>query len=106
MKRFKLAAVAVTLTGAVGIATLGAGSAPAQSAKTVNITDNRFSIKTVKKGTTLKFVWKGRAPHDVKGAGLNSGRPVVKRKPYTKKVTRTGTIICSIHSEMKIRVTR
>lgn len=99
----KITAVFVALVAAAILAI------PALAAtKTISIKDNFFSPKslTVSKGTTVKWVWKGSAPHNV-----TVTKGPVKFKSATKfsgsfshKMTRGGTytIVCTIHAGMKL----
>jgi plastocyanin len=102
---------------AAGIATLiaaGAIAVPAlaASSKTVQVKDNKFVANkiTVRKGTTVKWVWKGQAPHNVtvtKGPAKFHSKTVVKGS-FSKKLTKAGTytILCTIHAPgMKMTIT-
>ena len=93
---------------AVGAATAvaaGALAIPALAAtKSVQVKDNIFSTKTltVKKGTTVKWVWKGKAAHNVtvtKGPAKFRSETFLKGS-FSKKLTKAGsyTILCTIHS--------
>ncbi len=115
--RTKLAATTVVVLIAAAVATvaaLGAGT------KSIKVGDNYFVRKgaaptvTVKKGTTVRWVWKGKAPHNVYvTAGpqkFDSGAPAVRDKLRKRLKERgTYTIICTIHAGdgmvMKLRVT-
>jgi plastocyanin len=71
--------------------------------KTVSVKDNLFSPKTltVSKGTTVKWVWKGKAPHNVVSTGAGKFQSKVMTKgSFSKKLTKAGTykIVCSIHA--------
>lgn len=102
---------------AAGIATLvaaGAIAVPALAAtSTVQVKDNKFVANriTVKKGTTVKWVWKGKAPHNVtvtKGPAKFSSKTFAKGT-FSKKLTKAGTytIVCTIHTpgmKMTIKV--
>jgi plastocyanin len=100
---------------AVGAATAvaaGALAIPALAAtKSVEVKDNKFVAKsiTVSKGTTVKWVWKGKAPHNVKvtkGPAKFSSTTQVKGS-YSKKLTKAGTytILCTIHApDMKMTI--
>ena len=78
-----------------------------------NTMDNKFVAKsiTVSKGTTVKWVWKGHAPHNVtvtKGPVKFKSTTQVKGN-FAKKLTRKGTytILCTIHApgmKMTIKV--
>jgi plastocyanin len=101
-------AAAALAAGALAAPTLGAGTR-----KVVSVKDNKFvsSSITVRKGTTVKWVWKGHAPHNVtvtKGPAKFHSSTKVKGS-FSKKLTRKGTytILCTIHApgmEMKIKV--
>jgi plastocyanin len=106
MKKY-LAAGAATAIAA------GALAIPALAAtKTVQVKDNVFVAKkiTVAKGTTVKWVWKGKAPHNVtvtKGPARFRSTTQVKGS-FSKKLTKKGTynILCTIHAPgMKMTVT-
>jgi plastocyanin len=98
---------------AVAIAA-GALAVPALAAtKTVQVKDNKFvaSSITVKKGTTVKWTWKGKAPHDVSVTkGPAKFKSSVKTSgSFSKKLTKAGTysIVCTIHApgmKMTIKV--
>ncbi|HWI72569.1 MAG TPA: plastocyanin/azurin family copper-binding protein [Baekduia sp.] len=92
----------------------GALAVPALAAtKSVQVKDNKFVANsiTVKKGTTVKWVWKGKAPHDVT---VTKGPAKFKSKvqtsgSFSKKLTKKGTysIVCTIHApgmKMTIKV--
>ena len=100
--------------GAAATVAAGALAIPALAAtKTVQVKDNVFVAKkiTVSKGTTVKWVWKGKAPHNVtvtKGPAKFSSKTFV-RGNFSKKLTKAGTytIVCTIHApgmKMTIRV--
>ncbi|HEU4976931.1 MAG TPA: plastocyanin/azurin family copper-binding protein [Baekduia sp.] len=103
MIRTKLiaAATAVAATGALAVPALAA-------TKSITVKDNSFGPKsaTVRKGTTVKWVWRGKAPHNVhvtKGPAKFSSPTKVKGS-FSKKLTRSGTykIVCTIHPGMKL----
>ncbi|MDX6726977.1 MAG: hypothetical protein QOK49_1782 [Baekduia sp.] len=98
--------------GAATAVAAGALAIPALAATTtVQLKDNKFAPTsiTVKKGTTVKWVWKGKAPHNVtvsKGPAKFRSTTQVKGS-YSKKLTRAGTytILCTIHAPgMKMTV--
>jgi plastocyanin len=106
MKKF-LAAGAATAVAA------GALAIPALAAtKTVQVKDNVFVAKkiTVSKGTTVKWVWKGKAPHNVKvtkGPAKFGSKTQVKGS-FSKRLTKKGTytILCTIHAPgMRMTIT-
>ncbi|MEP6952635.1 MAG: plastocyanin/azurin family copper-binding protein [Solirubrobacteraceae bacterium] len=94
------------------IAVLALLAVPALAAtKSVTVGDTFFKAKSisVSKGTTVKWVWRGKLPHDVKvKTGPVKFHSTVKTKgSYSKRLTRKGTyrIICTIHPNMKQTVT-
>jgi plastocyanin len=111
MRRRLLAAVAVmTVSGVAAVPALAV-------TRTIKVGDNYFIKKTngtvtVKKGTTVKWLWTGKHPHTVVGSGagrfINSGKPK-KTGSYTVITRKRGTfrIICTIHNgqRMTLKVT-
>jgi plastocyanin len=103
-----------TLAGVAAVAVAGALAVPALAAtKTVQVKDNKFVAKsiTVSKGTTVKWVWRGEAPHDVTVTkGPTKFKSKVKTSgSFSKKLTKKGTysIVCTIHApgmKMTVRV--
>jgi plastocyanin len=98
--------------GAATALAAGALAIPALAAtKTVQVKDNKFvaSSITVSKNTTVKWVWKGKAPHNVvvtKGPATFKSKTQVKGS-YSKKLTKKGTyrLLCTIHAPgMKMTV--
>jgi plastocyanin len=100
------------VAGAVAVVTAGALAVPALAAtKSVQVKDNKFVAKsiTVKKGTTVKWIWKGSAPHDVSVTkGPAKFKSSIKTSgSFSKKLTKAGTyrIVCTIHApDMKMTV--
>ena len=100
------AAAAAVAAGALAATSFGAGT------KTVLVKDNRFSptTLTVSPGTTVKWVWKGHAAHDVVSSGAGSFKSKVQTKgSFSRRLTKKGTyqIVCQIHApgmKMTIRV--
>jgi plastocyanin len=100
------AAAAAVAAGALAGTSFGAGT------KTVQVKDNRFSptTLTVSRGTTVKWVWKGHAAHNVVSSGAASFKSKTQlRGSFSKRLTRKGTyrIVCQIHSpgmKMTIKV--
>ena len=96
------------LLGLVAVlALLVVAAVPAFAAtRTVKVADNYFSPKslTINKGDSVRFRWVGRAPHNVKGAGINIGNRTTGTR--TVKPRRSGTLVCTIHPgmTMKLRV--
>jgi plastocyanin len=98
--------------GAATLVAAGALAIPALAAtKTVQVKDNKFVANsiTVSKNTTVKWVWKGKAPHNVvvtKGP-VKFKSSVRLKGSYSKKLTKKGTysILCTIHAPgMKMTV--
>jgi plastocyanin len=99
------AVLAVALSAAAGSAVAGANQgAHVSASKTISVRDSYFSPKSlsVSKGTTLRFVWGGRLPHNLVGPGANYGARV--RGSVSVRATRSGSYICTIHRGMKISV--
>jgi|tagenome__1003787_1003787.scaffolds.fasta_scaffold17848602_1 plastocyanin len=106
----KLLAALVTLC----VAGTALFAIPALAAtKSVAVKDDKFAPKslTVKKGTTLKFVWKGKHPHNVVALSVPSGAKKFRSKTqkkgsYKVKVSKKGTyrIHCEIHPGMNLSV--
>jgi plastocyanin len=101
--------------GAVTAIAAGAAIPAFAGTKSVKIGDNYFvrpannATVTISKGSSLKFLWRGHAPHNVKklrgpGAAFNS--PVRTSGSWTHKFTRGGTykLVCTIHAGMKLTV--
>ena len=94
------------LLGLAAVLALLVAAIPAFAAtKTVRVDDNFFSPKslTVSKGTRLNFRWTGDAPHNVKGAGINIGTRSSGRRTATAR--RSGTLVCTIHPGMRMKLT-
>ena len=102
----KLSILAAVLVAAALLAV------PALAAtKSVTVGDTFFKARsiTVSKGTTVKWVWRGKLPHDVRvRTGPAKFHSTVKTKgSYSMRLTRKGTyrIICTIHPNMKQTIT-
>ena len=104
-----LAALTVTVIAAAAAVPALAGT------KSVKIGDNYFvrpannATVTISKGSSLRFLWRGSAPHNVKkasGPGAAFHSPVKTGGSYTHKFTRGGTykLVCTIHANMKLIV--
>jgi plastocyanin len=105
----KLIATAAASALAVGVL---AGPSVGAASKTVQVKDNLFTPTklTVTKGTTLRWAWKGKAPHNVtvtKGP-VKFHSSTMAKGSFQKKLTKAGTysILCTIHApNMKMTVT-
>ena len=93
----KLAAAALTAFVFAGLA------GPATAGSSVAWKTGYKKTITVKKGQKVKFVWADGDPHNMTGAaraGFMKGRG----KSVTKAFSRSGTIRCSIHGNMWVKV--
>jgi plastocyanin len=108
------AAVTVLATAAVGVVAVDPTPAPAAGTRTVEVRDYAFAPRTatVRRGTTVRFVWRGKAFHDVTVvSGPSRFVAEARRKgSWSKRLTRKGTyrLECSLHSmvmKLTIRVT-
>ncbi len=94
------------LAAATGSAVAGAaGGSHAAAIKTITLRDSFFSPKriTVSRGTFLRFVWRGRLPHNLVGPGVNVG---ARRSGSTVvRPSRSVSYLCTIHRGMAVRVT-
>jgi plastocyanin len=97
------------LVSLLAVAAMAAAFAiPALAAtRTVAVKDNFFSPKatTISKGSTVKWVWRGDAAHNVsksKGPGVKFRSPNKLSGSYSHRFTRAGlyTVICTIHPGM------
>ena len=98
-----IAAVLAVALGAVAASALANGGAHAAGSKTIAVRDSVFNPKsiTVSRGTTLRFVWAGRLPHNVVGPGANIGARVTGSASVK---ARSGSYVCTIHRGMKLSV--
>jgi plastocyanin len=103
----KLAVLSVVPVAAcVALAVPASGA----SSKSIRMGDNFFKPKTVtvRKGTTVRWKWKTKAPHNVVGRGpkhFTSGSPKT-RGNLSVRFTRKGTyrIACVVHPKMKMTI--
>jgi plastocyanin len=92
----------MSATTAVVVSVVLAVSAFAAT-KTISISDNVFSPKSVSvgKGTTVKWVWKGTSAHNVtvRSGPSRFSSPTQKKGSFSKKLSKAGTykIYCTIH---------
>jgi plastocyanin len=85
-------------------------TAHAAATTTIKLVDNKFrpARKTVRRGTTVKFVWAGVNPHNVFAVTgpvkFHSGTKT--KGSYRKRMTRKGSysLVCTIHSGMTLRL--
>jgi plastocyanin len=106
-KLVAVGATAAVAAGALAVPTFGAGT------KIVAVKDNFFVPKTltVTRGTTVRWVWRGKVPHDVTVTkGPQRFRSTIQTKgSFSRRLTKPGvyTIICTIHQpnmKMTLRV--
>jgi plastocyanin len=94
-----LATVAVAASVSAAVPSLGAGTT-----KTIAVKDNYFgpSKVTIAKGTTLKWVWKGKTRHNVSVAtGPTSFRAGTRKTgtfSHTFKKAGSYFVVCTIHA--------
>jgi plastocyanin len=95
----RIAAVAIIVSGALVL------PAQAASGTTVLVKDDLFSpsSKTIRKGSTVTFKWKGKSVHDVvaKRGSKTVFRISLRTKgTVSKRFSKAGTykLICSIHT--------
>lgn len=94
----------------VALATVAAGLAasPALAARSVSVRDNVFAPKTltVKKNSTVRFVWRGSSAHNAVGSGAARFSSKIQRRGSfrTPKLRRKGTVrvVCTLHSGMRM----
>jgi plastocyanin len=110
MKKVLVAAVIAVSAGALAVPSQGAKS----KTRTVSVKDNFFSPKkvTVKKGTKVKWTWKGSAPHNVtvQSGPVKFASPTKSSGSFSKTLSKKGTytVVCTIHlpdMKMTIKVT-
>ena len=99
--------VAAVATAIVAVPASNATTAKSAATTSVKIGDNYFvrssgvPTVTVSKGSSVRWVWKGKRTHNVQATrGPHKFfSPIKKRGTYTKKFNTRGTytIICSIH---------
>ncbi len=93
---------------AAAVALAAAAALPAESATTsVTVRDNVFApkAKTVKRGDTVRFVWRGRNPHNVVVSGRKRARSDIQAKgTFRYRATRRGThrVVCELHPGMRM----
>ena len=96
------ASVAICATAAVVASVVLAVSAFAAT-RTISIGDNFYSPKSlsVSKGTTVKWVWKGKSKHNVtvKSGPITFASKTQSKGSFSKKLAKAGTyrIYCTIH---------
>lgn len=100
----------------IAIAAVVAALAPtahAAAVETVAVRDDYFKAKsvTVRRGTSVRWVWEGKSSHNVRVAKgpVKFSSPFKIKGSYSKRLTKKGTyqLVCTIHQpsmQMTIRV--
>ncbi|MDX6646112.1 MAG: hypothetical protein QOK40_1839 [Miltoncostaeaceae bacterium] len=92
----------------VVLAAVGPGGlATASPTRTIAVADFRFApaAATAVHGTRVLFIWRGRAPHDVRGAGPAPFASRIQRTgAFAVTITRKGVyrITCTVHPRMRL----
>lgn len=116
--RTRILTASAALTTAVVVAVITAGGTEAAATKVVKIDDYRFSPTsiTIKPNTTVKWVWVGKADHNVEMLKAPKGTSrslstfdsdVMRKGSTTRTFKKSGTyrIDCSLHASiMKMTV--
>lgn len=91
----------------VALAAAGTASIALGATRTVTARGVAWSPKTliVKKGTTVRWTWKGSLPHNVRGPGVRTATS--KRGSASRRFTRKGsfTYVCTIHKRAGMKMT-
>lgn len=109
-RRLTALAIAATAVAAGAVSTSGAQEPGAGAAATrgIDVRDNVFrpSSISVRRGTVLRFVWRGtRNPHNVCAGGRCSRTTRRRGYVHRRTVRRSTTYICTIHPQrMRLRV--
>ncbi len=78
------------------------GVGPAQADPVISVGDNYFADDQVviKRGTTVTWVWEGRAVHDVRGPGFHSD--IKSAGEFSREFAAPGAYpyVCSLHPGM------
>jgi plastocyanin len=95
----------------LGAAVLAAAIALPAEGHTISVSvkDNVFApkAKTVKRNDTVRFVWRGRNPHNVIISGPRRASSTTQVKgTYRYRATRGGShrVVCTIHPGMEMRL--
>ena len=103
--------VSALLLPSVGAAVRAAAVAmPAEGATVaVSVKDNVFApkAKTVKRGDVVRFVWRGRAAHNVVISGPRRAASDIQVKgSFRFRATKAGThrVVCTLHPGMQMRL--
>jgi plastocyanin len=110
----KLTTLALIAVAGMAAAFALGGTATAEPKTTVTLGDNFFSpsVKTVQRGTKVRFKWIGKRRHNVtKDSGPGGGFASATTKSdgihFTKTFSRSGTyrMLCEVHpDEMRLKI--
>ena len=110
-KKRRLVPIVALVLAAPPVAVVAAGSAGAATTRTVTVKNIRYSPAslTIAKGDTVRWIWRdGSIRHDVRfrSGGFKASR-LMSTGSYRLTFKRRGTYryFCSVHAEMKGRVT-
>ena len=96
----KRTGIAISAATALMVSAVLAVSAFAAT-KTITIRDNLFSPKSVSvsKGTTVKWVWRGNAPHNVTFKKLGEASDTTESGTFKLRFKQAGTYkyMCTVH---------
>jgi len=114
MRQRSIAAV-VAVAGAIALVPVLGGVANGAPKTTVKLGDNFFkpSVKSVKRGTKVRFKWVGNRPHNVTkrsgpGGSFSSRTTSARGVNFAKRFAKKGTyrLICTIHpTTMRMKLT-
>ena len=102
----KLVALALAVVSVIVVMAIPAFAATS----TIALRDDFFSpsSRTVSKGTTVKWVWKGQAPHNVHvtSGPVKFASTTQTKGSFSKKLTKPGLyrIVCTIHPGMRLNL--
>mgnify|MGYP002682753655 CR=1 FL=1 len=104
MKKLVVTLVAVGTAAAMLAVPALAGTANIKVGDNYFVRPGSTPTVTVRAGTTLRWVWAGRKPHNVVGSGFRS--PTKTSGTYSRKFSGKGSfrVICTVHSSMKMTV--
>jgi plastocyanin len=105
----------VCLVGLAGTAVAAAAVPALAATRSVTVGDDYFVRKgsaptvTVKRGTTVRWVWRGKSPHNVtvRRGPVRFKSTTKRRGTYSRRLTRRGTyrIVCTVHEFKGQRMT-
>lgn len=108
--RIVLASAATVVAASIAVATVVVPGTEAAAIRVVKVDDYRFSPAriTVRRNTTVRWVWVGSAAHDVESRKGDFGSEVMRKGSYKRTFRKKGVyrIDCSLHSSvMRMTVT-